>query len=85
MTKSKVFINFLVDKNDAANRLIEFDTDCTISNMLDKYLSETNSIQNKDPQNITFLYKNRLINNSSNINKTISQVRIVNNTYVKVI
>ena len=83
MTDKIVVVNF--NYGNKENKQIVFNPDCIVGNMLDKFLSETNSIHNKDPDKIQFIYKNRIINSDCFINKTISQAKIKTNGIIKVI
>ena len=82
MTNTSRLITFTTKDGDIP---IECNTSCTIDQMLDIFLLKTNSIRDKDTQKISFMYLGKILNSERNLNKTISQLKIINNCKIKVI
>ena len=82
MTSKTVLIIFLTNNGEVP---IDYDANCTIDHMLDIFLSKTNSIPDKNPDKISFMSKNRVLNSKKYLHQTILQLNLKNNDPIKII
>ena len=69
---NKYYIIFSV--NEITKRLFEYEESCTIEEMLEDFLRQTNHKMTLDPSEITFLYRSSILNYESYHNKTLKEV-----------
>jgi hypothetical protein len=71
---SKKYIKFKREGEDPSLlKVYEFDSSITVKEMLNQYLSDTNSIKTLDPEKITFMSKTILNNKEDILNKPLSK------------
>lgn len=56
-----------------------------VSKLLDMFLTQTDSVMEKDPQKIVFFYGAKVINSPEYINKTLREMKFKNVTIIKVL
>jgi len=69
---NKYYIIFSV--NEITKRLFEYEESCTIEEMLEDFLRQTNHKMTLDPSEITFLYRSSILNQERDLNKTLKEV-----------
>lgn len=69
----KISVNFITDYENN-NKWFLFDDSCTVEYILKKFLEETNSEINLDSKKIIFMFKNRILNRGTDLNKRIREV-----------
>lgn len=71
--------------NNKEETSIEINQDETLYNLLYSFLSKTNSIIEMNVSKITFLFSSKILNKPDNLQKSITSLKLKNNSSIKVI
>ena len=71
---TKKYLKFRTTDEDINKRTFECDSSWTIKQMLESFLSQTNSKMILDIDKIAFLYGGNIINAPANLNKTVEKL-----------
>ena len=73
MTKT-VKLKFNTEKNSIRDRIFTYDCEMTIKDILSSFLRETNSIHTLDSKNIQFVFKSKIINSETFLQKKAREI-----------
>ena len=79
------YITFIVkEDNEISNRIFRYEESCTIKEMLEDFLRQTNYKTTLNPEEITFIYQSRILNKEGYLNKTLKEVFKLNKNWVTI-
>ena len=74
ISNKKKYIRFVTNDMNINNRIFEYNITCRIKDMLYDFLRRTNSQPIIDQEQISFVYKAKILNKQDILNKTIGEV-----------
>ena len=78
-------VRFIVkEDNEIRNRIFRYEESCTIKEMLEDFLRQTNYKTTLNPEEITFIYQSRILNKEGYLNKTLKEVFKLNKNWVTI-
>ena len=82
---NKYYIRFIdLENNEIGRRKFVYEESCTIKEMLEDFLRQTNYKTTLNPEEITFIYQARILNKEGYLNKTLKEVFKLNKNWVTI-